>query len=85
MRRRTFDTLMSTAGLLLSVVLVVAGALLVKVPHFSRGFTHPDHKRGFDVSFPLFFGFVLGDVAFGLLGDINPYITLALKALLTRG
>lgn len=31
------------------------GTLLVKVPHFSRGFTHPDHKRGFDVSFPLFF------------------------------
>lgn len=31
------------------------GQLLVKVPHFSRGFTHPDHRRGFDVSFPLFF------------------------------
>lgn len=31
------------------------GELLIKVPHFSRGFTHPDHKRGFDVSFPLFF------------------------------
>lgn len=22
------------------------------VPHFSRGFTHAEHKRGFDVSFP---------------------------------
>ena len=27
----------------------------VRVPHFSRGFTHPDHKRGFDISFPLYF------------------------------
>jgi SAM-dependent methyltransferase len=32
------------------------GALIViRVPHFSRGFTHADHKRGFDVSFPLYF------------------------------
>lgn len=32
------------------------GALLtIRVPHFSRGFTHADHKRGFDVSFPLYF------------------------------
>lgn len=31
------------------------GELHVKVPHFSRGFTHPDHRRGFDVSFPLYF------------------------------
>lgn len=31
------------------------GRLEIKVPHFSRGFTHPDHKRGFDVSFPLYF------------------------------
>jgi SAM-dependent methyltransferase len=27
----------------------------VKVPHFSRGFTHAEHKRGFDVSFPSYF------------------------------
>jgi hypothetical protein len=25
------------------------------VPHFSRGFTHPEHKRGFDFTFPLYF------------------------------
>ena len=25
------------------------------VPHFSRGFTHADHKRGFDVTFPYYF------------------------------
>ncbi len=31
------------------------GLLSIRVPHFSRGFTHPDHKRGFDVSFPLYF------------------------------
>ena len=27
----------------------------ISVPHFSRGFTHPEHKRGFDVSFSLYF------------------------------
>ena len=32
-----------------------AGTIKIKVPHFSRGFTHPEHKRGFDVSFPLYF------------------------------
>jgi SAM-dependent methyltransferase len=33
-----------------------AGALIkIKVPHFSRGMTHADHKRGFDVSFPYYF------------------------------
>ncbi|MBN2452705.1 MAG: methyltransferase domain-containing protein [Candidatus Omnitrophica bacterium] len=31
------------------------GRVLVRVPHFSRGFTHPEHKRGFDVSFPYYF------------------------------
>lgn len=29
--------------------------IIVRVPHFSRALTHPDHKRGFDVSFPLYF------------------------------
>ena len=34
----------------------VDNALLkIKVPHFSRGLTHAEHKRGFDVSFPLYF------------------------------
>ena len=33
-----------------------AGALVkIKVPHFSRGMTHSDHKRCFDLSFPYFF------------------------------
>lgn len=32
------------------------GAVIhIKVPHFTRGFMHPEHKRGFDVSFPLYF------------------------------
>jgi len=31
------------------------GRLIIRVPHFSRGFSHPEHKRGFDVSFPLYF------------------------------
>ncbi|MEK7872749.1 MAG: methyltransferase domain-containing protein, partial [Chloroflexota bacterium] len=31
------------------------GELVLRVPHFSRGFTHADHKRGFDVTFPLYF------------------------------
>jgi SAM-dependent methyltransferase len=36
--------------------LLKPGALLIiKVPHFSRGFTHWDHKRGFDISFPYYF------------------------------
>ena len=32
------------------------GALIrIKVPHFSRGMTHADHKRSFDVAFPYYF------------------------------
>jgi SAM-dependent methyltransferase len=38
-----------------SRILRPEGRLTIKVPHCSRGFTHPDHKRGFDVSFPLYF------------------------------
>lgn len=29
--------------------------IIIRVPHFSRGFTHADHKRGFDVTFPFYF------------------------------
>jgi len=36
-------------------LLAPGGRLILKVPHFSRGFTHPDHQRGFDVSFPYYF------------------------------
>lgn len=31
------------------------GIVRIRVPHFSRGFTHTDHKRGFDVTFPYYF------------------------------
>jgi SAM-dependent methyltransferase len=36
-------------------ILRPGGVLTLRVPHFSRGFTHADHKCGFDVSFPLYF------------------------------
>jgi len=36
-------------------VLKPSGALIVRVPHFSRGFPHPEHAHGFDVTFPMFF------------------------------
>lgn len=36
-------------------ILAVDGILIITVPHFSRGFTHPEHKSGFDVTFPLYF------------------------------
>lgn len=31
------------------------GLLTVLVPHFSRGFTYADHRRGFDITFPYCF------------------------------
>ena len=36
-------------------ILKPGGILHVKVPHFSRGFTHAEHAHGFDVTFPLYF------------------------------
>jgi SAM-dependent methyltransferase len=36
-------------------LLAPGGKLHIKVPHFSRGFTHADHRRGFDVSFAYYF------------------------------
>lgn len=36
-------------------ILKPEGKLVIRVPHFSRGFTHVDHKRGFDISFPYYF------------------------------
>jgi SAM-dependent methyltransferase len=29
--------------------------VIIRVPHFSRGFTHAEHKSGFDVTFPYYF------------------------------
>ena len=31
------------------------GKLHLKVPHFSRGFTHSEHRAGFDLTFPYYF------------------------------
>jgi SAM-dependent methyltransferase len=36
-------------------ILKPGGVLVVRVPHFSRGMTHADHKHGFDVTFPHYF------------------------------
>ncbi len=36
-------------------ILVPGGQLHLKLPHFSRGFTHAEHTHGFDVTFPLYF------------------------------
>jgi len=36
-------------------ILAPGGRLIVRVPHFSRGFTHSDHRRGFDVTFAYYF------------------------------
>ncbi len=36
-------------------ILKPGGILIIKVPHFSRGFTHVEHTHGLDVTFPLYF------------------------------
>jgi len=36
-------------------ILKPGGRLILKVPHFSRGFTHAEHFHSFDVTFPLYF------------------------------
>ena len=39
----------------LNRILKPQGILVIRVPHFSRAMTHPQHKRGFDVTFPNYF------------------------------
>jgi SAM-dependent methyltransferase len=36
-------------------ILKPGGLLHIKVPHFSRGFTHAEHAHGFDITFPFYF------------------------------
>jgi SAM-dependent methyltransferase len=36
-------------------ILKPGGTLKIRVPHFSRGFSHPEHRRGFDATFPYYF------------------------------
>lgn len=31
------------------------GTLHLRVPHFSRGFSHPEHTTGFDVTYPYYY------------------------------
>lgn len=31
------------------------GKLILKVPHFSRGLSMPEHKNGYDITFPFYF------------------------------
>jgi len=47
---KPFDTMRE-----LCRILKPGGKLIIKVPHFSRGFTHAEHSHGFDVTFPLYF------------------------------
>ena len=42
-------------------ILNAGGRAVIRVPHFSRAMTHPQHKRGFDVTFPMYFD----EAAFG--------------------
>lgn len=42
------------------------GKLIIKVPHFSRGFTHAEHSHGFDVTFPFYF--LKKDIVSGFYG-----------------
>lgn len=45
--------------------------IIIKVPHFSRGFTHAEHKAGFDVTFPYYFrkDFIGGHQGFELIAQ----------------
>jgi SAM-dependent methyltransferase len=36
-------------------ILKPGGILIIKSPHFSRGFSHAQHKSGFDYTFPFYF------------------------------
>lgn len=36
-------------------ILKSKGILIIRVPHFSRGMTHPEHQHGFDITFPYYF------------------------------
>lgn len=57
--------------------------VVIRVPHFSRGFTHAEHKAGFDVTFPYYFnkdfkggyqGFELASQKVRLTWFAQPYL-----------
>lgn len=69
MRRRTFDTLMSTAGVLLAVVLAVAGGLLL----FAHSFVNDQVRNNLaeqHISFP-----AKGSAALAADPEITKYVT----------
>ncbi len=45
-------------------ILKPGGTLHLKVPHFSRGMTHPEHFHGFDVTLPNYFNPLFRDVGY---------------------
>ena len=65
-------------------ILKLDGRLHIRVPHYSRGFTHWQHKIGFDVSYPLYFqkefqgGYVGIDFAIKKI-ELHWFCQLALK------
>lgn len=46
------------------------GILHIRVPHASRGFTHFEHKHGFDIGFPHYFNPKLESFYYGLHLDL---------------
>lgn len=52
-----FEHLTNPFGMMLELHRVSrdGASIKIKVPHFSRGMTHADHKRCFDVTFPYYF------------------------------
>lgn len=49
-------------------ILKPGASLNIKVPHFSRGLAHAEHRHGFDVTFPLYFNKNFAHEAFEAAG-----------------
>jgi SAM-dependent methyltransferase len=45
-------------------ILAPGGELIIKVPHFSRAMSHPEHFHGFDVTFPNYFNKKFIDIGY---------------------
>ncbi len=46
------------------------GLLIIEVPHFSRGFSHSQHARGFDVTFPYYYDHRFSGGYYGINFDL---------------
>ena len=55
------------------------GRLVIRVPHFSRGFTHSEHAHGFDVTFPMYFNKGFAKFGSGYFGVEFKLISLRLR------